>query len=447
MSKNYLSRFSSRQILTAGLFLIILCGALLLTLPLSVRNGERIPFLDAFFTSTSATCVTGLVVYDTWSQFTFFGQAVILFLIQIGGLGFMTIAILFSMILGRKIGLKERSYLAESVSALQLGGVVRLVRRILIGTLLLEGTGALILSLRFCPEFGTAKGIWYSIFHSVSAFCNAGFDLMGYKEPFSSFTSYSADIVVNVTVTALIISGGIGFIVWDDLYRSKCRFSKMKLHTRIMLIFTAVLIIVPAILMYILERDASMAGMGLAERALAAWFQVITPRTAGFNTIGTAALSEGGSLLTMLLMVIGAGVGSTGGGIKVTTFAVIVSSVMASIRGSKETNMLKRSLDTATVGRAFTGASLYLMLALCGCLLITMVQVLPLKDVMFEALSAIGTVGLTTGITRELLPLSRIIIILLMFAGRLGSLTVFMAATEYIGRKHFKNPEEKIIVG
>jgi trk system potassium uptake protein len=429
-----------------GFTTIILMGTLLLMLPVANRSGETIPFLNSLFTAASATCVTGLVVYDTWSQFTIFGQIVIMILIQIGGLGFMTFAILFSMALGKRIGLRDRSFIMEAVSAMQLGGVVRLVRRILFGTIILEFVGAAILATRFIPVFGFMKGVWYGVFHSVSAFCNAGFDLMGFVSPYTSFTPFVHDPLVNLTLIVLIVLGGIGFVIWDDVIRQGWQFGKFSLHTKITILFTGGLIAVSTLAVLFLEWNTTLAGLSVLEKIMASLFQAITPRTAGFNTIDTAGLSEGGTLLTMILMVIGAGPGSTAGGIKVTTMAILFISVLANLRGQEDVNIYHRQVGSAQLRKAFTSTTIYILLAFTGCLIITGVQNISLKAAMFESFSAIGTVGLTTGITRDLLPLSRLVIIALMIAGRVGSLTVFMAVSERRDSMLVRYPTEKIIV-
>ncbi|MCE5197304.1 MAG: TrkH family potassium uptake protein [Negativicutes bacterium] len=441
------ARFGARRILAAGFALIILCGALLLMLPPASRNGESIPFLNALFTATSATCVTGLVVYDTWTQFSLFGQVIILLLVQIGGLGFMTFTILFSMALGKRVGLKERGYLMEAVSAFQLGGVVRLAKHILLGTLFFESLGAILLFSRFWQRFGLTGGIWFAIFHSVSAFCNAGFDLMGSIRPFASFTPFANDPLVNLTLIGLIIIGGIGFVIWDDLLKNRWHYGSYLLHTKVTLVSTGLVLCVSAALFYFLEKDVSFAGLSGGGKLLAALFQAVTPRTAGFNTVDTAALSQGGSLLTMLLMAIGAAPGSTGGGIKITTFVVILSAVWANLQRRDDVEIFHRRLETSQIKRAFLSAAFYFILLSSACLLILATQNLTLKDALFETFSAIGTVGLSMGITRELLPFSKLVIILLMYAGRVGSLTIFLAATEHRSVSPLRSPEGKIIVG
>ena len=439
-------QWTATRILTVGFACMILVGSILLSLPIASRSGEQIPFLNALFTSASATCVTGLTVYDTWTRFTGFGQVVILLLIQIGGLGFMTVAILFSLAVGRRIGLRERSLLAEAVSSMQLGGVVRLVRRTLIGTAIFEGAGAAILAIRFIPLFGLGRGIWFAVFHSVSAFCNAGFDLMGIQKPSASLMYFLNDPLVVFTIAALIIVGGIGFVVWNDLIESHFRLRKLKLHTRAVLISTLTLIVAGTLLFLLLERNGVLAGMSAGGRFLAAFFQSVTPRTAGFNTVDIASLSDGGKLVTMLLMFIGAAPGGTGGGVKVTTLVVVAAAVNASLRNREDISIWHFRLDAETLRRAFCGMAVYAALTLGG-ILVLCIQGIPLADSAFECLSAIGTVGLSTGITESLPPLSRVVMILLMYAGRVGSLTVFLAVSRSNRSGKIRNPVGKIIVG
>lgn len=440
-------RLTATQSIALGFALIILIGALILTLPVSNKNGESLPFLSALFTSASATCVTGLVVCDTWSQFTLFGQAVILLLIQIGGLGFMTVAVLFSFAFKKRIGLRERSLLTEAVSSMRLGGIVRLVKRILIGTLIFEVTGALLLSLRFCPVLGFWRGLWFGLFHAVSAFCNAGFDLMGFLRPYSSLTFFADDVVVNLTIITLIIVGGIGFVVWNDIRNKGLRFKDYELHTKVVLTFTGILILGSAILFFFSERNGVLSGMSTPTRILASLFMAVTPRTAGFNTVDTAALSSSGSLLTMLLMFIGAAPGSSAGGIKISTFAVMILALSAYSRGREDVDVFRRRLEPRLVRRAFCSALFYFMLAMAGVFIICLFQPFALKDVIFEALSALGTVGLSTGITQNLNPISRLVIILLMYSGRIGSLTVIISVSERWKTVLLHNPVDRIIIG
>ncbi len=439
-------RANSIQMIALGFAGIILIGTLLLSLPAASRDGASLPFIDALFTSASATCVTGLVVHDTYTQFSLFGQIVILCLIQIGGLGFMTVATLFLMMARRKIGLAERGVLTESVSAFQIGGIVRLIRRIIICTAIVEGMGAILLAIRFCPQMGVATGVYYAIFHSISAFCNAGFDLMGRFAPYTSLIPYQSDVLVNLTIMTLIVIGGLGFVVWDDIMEHKLRYVRYKLHTKIVLLSTAFLIIGGAILFYAMEQGNVLAAMHPIDKLLASLFQSITPRTAGFNTVDTAALTEGGTVLSMLLMLIGASPGSTGGGIKTTTIMVILLATISYIRNTDDINIFHRRLENNTIKRAYCSTTIYIMLSILGIFLLITTQGLPVKDAAFETLSALGTVGLSTGITRELDTLSRMVIILLMYSGRVGSLTLLMAVM--MGTKSkLRNPEEKIIIG
>lgn len=438
---------SASQTLAAGFALLILGGALLLSLPVSNRDGRALPFINALFTSTSATCVTGLVVYDTFLQFTSFGQAVILLLIQIGGLGFMTFAMVIPMMMGRRIGLRERAYLMEAINPLQIGGVVRLAKHILAGTLIFELAGAGLLAIRFIPLFGVSRGLWFSVFHSVSAFCNAGFDLLGAYGPFVSLMPFYNDWLVCGTVMALIVIGGIGFVVWDDIGRNRLHFRRYALHTKIVLVMTAALIVLGAILIMILEWNGTMRGMSPGDRLLCSLFQAVSPRTAGFNTVDIGAMGEGSRLLTTLLMIVGAAPGSTGGGIKVSTFAVLTLAIFSQARLRTDVNVFHKRVDENVVKRAFCSTAIYILLALAGCFLITAVQGLDLEHTLFECFSAIGTVGLSTGITRALTPISRLTIILLMYIGRVGSLTVFMAVTEKHAHSQLRNPVEKVIIG
>ncbi|EDT75549.1 TrkH family potassium uptake protein [Clostridium butyricum] len=439
--------FTYSQISAISFMSIILIGALLLTLPISSRSGEATPFIDALFTSASATCVTGLVVYDTYTHFSLFGQIVILSLIQIGGLGFMIIATLFSLMLKRKIGLKERGMLQESVSTVHIGGIVRLTKHILFGTVIFEAIGAVILALRFYPDMGLKQGIYNGIFHSISAFCNAGFDLMGRFEPSSSLTLYRGDIVVNLVIMTLIVVGGVGFLVWEDIFTNKLKFCKYRLHTKIVLVVTATLIIVPAIIFYSIERTKSFADMGTTESWLASFFQSVTPRTAGFNTANIAELSEGSILLTIILMVIGGSPGSTAGGVKTTSFAVIILSLIASIRHTEDINVFNRRLERDVIKKAYDVITIYFMCCALAVLLICALQPFGLKEVFFEVVSALSTVGMSTGITPDLNSLSKFIITLLMFFGRVGSLSVALVFSEKKEYIPIRKPVEKISIG
>lgn len=433
------------QILSVGFALVILIGGILLTLPVCSRDGNGLPFVDALFTSTSATCVTGLVLCDTYTQFSGVGQAAILCLIQVGGLGFVTVGILLPMALGKRIGLRERSLMKESIGALKIGGIVRLMRKAVFGTLLLELIGAVVLWIRFARDMGPVSALWAGVFHSVSAFCNAGFDILGRNVPFGSLTNYVGDVTVNVTIMVLIVVGGLGFIVWDDVLIHRHHVRRYALHTKIVLSVTAALIALGTLLFYFMEADAAFAGLSAEDRVLAALFQSVSPRTAGFNTVDLGKLSESGSILTMFLMMVGASPGSTGGGLKTTVFFVMVCSMLAYLRSRDSINVFNRKIEPQAVHRAFNSAMLYLLLAVFGALVIAL-QGVPASDAMFEALSAIGTVGLSKGVTPGLTLLSKAVVILLMYSGRVGSISVLMAVTDRRIKTQINHVEEKIIV-
>ena len=443
-----LKSLSYSQMIALGYFSVIAIGTFLLYLPISSRNNLSTGFINALFTSTSATCVTGLVIFDTYTQWSIFGQVVILILIQIGGLGFMTIITMFSFLLKRKIGLRERGLLRESVNTMYIGGIVRLIKKILIGTLIFEGLGAILLSIRFIPRMGLTQGIYNGIFHSVSAFCNAGFDLMGTYGKYSSLVSFSDDVIVNLTIIILIVVGGIGFFVWDDITKHKHRFNRYQLHTKIVLSTTVILIVVGAISFYIFERSNLLSEMDMGERVLASLFGSVTPRTAGFNTVDTAALTPAGKLLTMILMFIGGSPGSTAGGIKTTTLAVVLISLWSSLRYTKKDSIFGRRLEDNALRRASAVVTVNLIITLSATFLIITTNVaLSLSDVLFEVLSAIGTVGLSTGITGSLSDFAQIVIALLMYCGRVGSLSFAFLFTEHRVLSSVQSPREKINIG
>lgn len=441
-------KLSTMQILVIGFALVILIGGTLLSLPITNRGGHGIPFINGLFTATSATCVTGLAIYDTYTQFNALGQLILLILIQIGGLGFMFVMIMFSMFLGRRIGLRERSILMESVSALKIGGIVRLTKKALILTLIMEALGAVILSIRFIPEFGLWHGIWCGIFHAVSAFCNAGFDILGGIEPFGSLVPYARDGWVLITVMVLIVAGGLGFFVWDDMTVKKWHVTKYHLHSKMMLIGTLFLIFSGAVLFYFFESNETFEDMDTKGRILAALFTSVTPRTAGFAIVQVSQMSQSSTLLTMILMTIGAGPGSSGGGMKLTTFFILLLAVVARARNRTDLNIFGRRLEPGLLARASTSATLYLSLALVGTFVLC-VQGFTITDSLYEALSGLGTVGLTRGITPQLPVLSRLAIILLMYAGRVGSLSVVAAMSVKKTRlsPNVKNVTERIIIG
>jgi trk system potassium uptake protein TrkH len=430
-----------------GFAFIILMGALLLTLPMSVRSGKG-NFLTSLFTATSATCVTGLVAADTYQNWTLFGQLVILCMIQVGGLGFMTIGAYIAVLLKKRIGLHEREQLQESVNTLEIAGVVRLVKQIVQGAVCIELIGAFILAFRFIPKFGFRRGIYFAIFHAVSAFCNGGFDLMGINEAYSSLVSYEGDVVVNLVVVSLILVGGIGFVVWDDVMRHKWNFKKYLLHSKIVISTTLIITVVATLLFLITENNVSFVGMTPLEKVLGALFSSVTPRTAGFNTVDTASLSNAGKFLTMLLMFVGGSPGSTAGGVKTTTIVVLMAYAVAMVRNRQDINFFGRRLTEDVVKKANAVVIINMTLAMTAVIIIMVLQPsIAFENILFEVLSAIGTAGMTTGITRDLCVVSKLIIILLMYCGRLGSLSFALVFAQKKQQADIRQPQEKIIVG
>lgn len=440
-------KMSHAQTIALGFFVMIMVGALLLMLPISSRSGQWTSFGNSLFTAASASCVTGLVVVDTFTYWTTFGQIIILIMIQIGGLGFVSMGVLFAFFLKRKIGLAKRDLIQESVSAMRLAGVVKLVRNILLSTLMFEGVGAILLSIRFIPEFGWGKGIYFGIFHSISAFCNAGFDLMGQYGQYSSLVNWYDDIVVNVVIMALITIGGLGFIVWEDLYHNKWHFKKYSLHTKIVLITSTMLIFGGAILFGIFEHGNLMEGMSVKNTILTSLFASVTTRTAGFNTIDVGGMTQASKLLTGVLMFIGGSPGSTAGGIKTTTIVVMIFYIWSNIRNQSGCNILGRRIGDEDIKKASMVFCLNLFLSVVAMLIISSVQLLQLDDLMLEVVSAIGTVGLSAGITRDLLPISKLVIIFLMYLGRIGSMTFALSFAHRKKAAAVRYPVENINVG
>ncbi len=441
------SRLSYVQVIALGYAIMIVIGTLLLMLPFSAANGETASFTDAFFTATSASCVTGLVRVDTGTYWSFFGQAVIIILIQTGGLGFVTVATLFMMAMKKRIGIRSRELMIESINSSNIGGILRLTKKILLGTLIIEGVGALILSIRFAFDFPLGKAIWFGVFHSISAFCNAGFDLMGQIEPYSSLMHYSGDITVTVTVMLLIVIGGIGFLVWDDIMKNGLRFKKYSFHTKLVLSTSALLILGGALLMFIFERNASNASLPLGEQIISSFFASVSARTAGMNVTDTAAFSGAGKLVNIFLFLIGGSSGSTAGGIKTTTFAVLLIHAFSSIRGQSYPSALGRRISDGALKKAVTVTFTNLSLAIIGTVVIMALQPFDMEDVLFETFSAIGTVGMSTGITRELCSVSKYVIIVLMYLGRVGSISFAAAMMQKKAPPSISAPTEDIIIG
>lgn len=436
-------KMNSFRIIILGFAGVILLGALLLILPLSSREHCWTSFGDALFTSTSAVCVTGLVVKDTSIYWSPFGRIIILALIQIGGLGVVTIATFFTVLSGRRLSLLHRSTLQDSISAHHMGGIVKMSGFVFKAAVLIEMAGALVMMPSFCGEYG-APGIWLAVFHSVSAFCNAGFDVMGTRTgAFSSLTHFQGDPGVVIPVVLLIIIGGIGFLTWDDLLTNKLHMKRYRMQTKVILTTTFLLILVPMGIMFFEDFSSLPAG----ERWFSSLFQAVTPRTAGFNTVSLSSMTGTGHALMIILMLIGGSPGSTAGGMKTTTIAVLLANSLAVFRRKKNAQMFGRRIEDNTVKSASTLLVMYLFLTFSGAFLISLIEKLPIKICIFETASAIGTVGLSLGITPDLGILSHLILILLMFFGRVGGLTLIYAALSNKTSEISQCPVEKIMVG
>ena len=441
-------RVSPARVIILGFLLLILLGTALLMLPFSTKARGGASFSDALFTATSATCVTGLVVRDTASCWSGFGQLVILLLIQVGGMGVVTMAVAIFIFSGKRIGLKQRWVMQESISAPQVGGIVRMTDFILKTAFAIEGAGAAILALRFCPRFGLGRGLWYALFHAVSAFCNAGFDLMGGEAPFSSLTGYVGDPVVNLAVMLLIVVGGLGFMTWQDAAIHRLRLREYRLQSKLILVTTAGLLAFGFLFFWLYEfRLPQWEGLSGGEKALAALFQSVTPRTAGFNTVELAQMSQPSQLLTILLMLTGGSPGSTAGGFKTTTFAVLFLSAVAVFRRQRTARCFGRRIQEPALQNACAIFWLYLLLFLAGGILICCADRVPLMDALFEAASAMGTVGLSLGGTARFSLFSRMVLVFLMYFGRVGGLTMIYAFTAGSGTSALHFPQEPVTVG
>ena len=436
-------RLSSFKLIVLGFAGVIVLGALILMLPFSSSAGVVTPFHEALFTSTSAVCVTGLVVQDTGSYWSAFGQTVILLLIQIGGLGVVTVTATFAMLSGRKISLMQRSTMQDAISAPKVGGIVRLTRFIVRGTFLVEFIGMIVMLPTFCGNYGI-KGIWMAAFHSVSAFCNAGFDILGTAESkYPSLTGYIGNPAINIAIMLLIIVGGIGFLTWDDICTNKWHFKKYRMQSKVILVTTAILIIAPAAFFFFCD----FTGLPLGERILASLFQSVTPRTAGFNTADLAAMTGSSKAIMILLMLVGGSPGSTAGGMKTTTLAVLILSAFSVCRKKDDTEVCSRRIDSSAIRNAATVAVIYFLLFFIGGIVISTAEGLPLDTCLYETASAVGTVGLTLGITPQLGILSQLILIVLMYLGRVGGLTLIYAAISNKNQSGAKLPLDKITVG
>ncbi|QNB45264.1 Trk family potassium uptake protein [Thermanaerosceptrum fracticalcis] len=442
--KNKTLELTPPQIISLGFIFIIGTGTILLALPLASRSGIGLSLIDALFTATSATAVTGLVVVDTGTYFNLFGQLVILFMIQIGGLGFMTITTLFALALGKRINLRERLIMQEALNKVDLEGVVKLTKYIIIFTFLTEGLAALVLTLYWAPLYGWGQALYYGLFHAISAFNNAGFDLFT-----TSMVRFRGDWLVNLVIMFLIITGGLGFTVIADIYNNGFKWREYSLHTKLVLVVTACLLVVGAAGVYVLEKENpdTLKNLPFHERLLASLFQGVVPRTAGFNSVMIGQLRSPTLFLMMILMFIGASPGSTGGGIKTTTFITIVLTVYYRILGREDTPVFNRRLPTDTIFKSLSVMVVGVLLVIVVAIMLLAIENKPLEPVLFETVSAFATVGLSTGITSQLTPAGKLLLTLMMFTGRVGPMTVAYAIVLRKTKTTIRMPEEKIIVG
>ena len=441
--QNRTKRLTGPQITLVGFLILVLTGAVLLMLPISSKDRTFTPFIDSLFTSVSAGCVTGLIVKDTQTSWSLFGQVIILLLIQIGGMGVITMTTLFMMFTGKKIDLRSRAAMQEAVSAPNIGGIAKLTHFIMKGTLLFEGIGAVLVMPVFIKDFGVAKGIWYSIFMSISAFCNAGFDLMGSKGECSSLTYYADNPVVNIVFIFLILTGGLGFLTWADIKTYGVKFKRYSTQSKVILVAEVILVVFPALYFYFFE----LAGEPTGARILESVFTAVSPRTAGFNTIDYNEFSGGGIAISIMLMLIGGAPGSTAGGMKITTICVLWAAMICVFRREKAPAFFKRRITPDTVVNAVAVFLLDLQLFLFGGIAISVIEKLPLVQTFFECASAVATVGLTMGITSSLGAVSKMILIIIMFGGRVGGLTLVFAATIRKNSINDKYPADQIAVG
>lgn len=441
-------RLAPVQILALGFVVVIVIGAILLSLPIASQDGNSTPFLDSLFTSTSAVCVTGLAVVDTGTHWTYFGKTVIMILIEIGGLGFMSFATLIALLVKRKITLKQRLVMQEALNTFNIQGLVKLAKYILIFTFSIEGAGALLLSTQFIPKFGVAKGIYYSIFHAISAFCNAGFDLFG---NFSSLTGFADNSVVILVISGLVIIGGLGFYVWQEIYNYK-GIKKLSVHTKLVLTTSVILLVAGSIFMFLFEKNnpATIGNMSLKNKLLSSFFASVTPRTAGFNSISTTDMTAAGNFLTIMYMFIGGSPGSTAGGIKTTTIGLLIMTVVSVIKGKQDTEIYKRRISKQTVYRALSVVMISFSVVVIVTITLSITQVkVPFEYYLYEATSAFGTVGLTLGLTGKLTAVGKVIILITMYIGRVGPLTIAMALARKrrLNPNSVRYPEGKILVG
>ena len=436
-------RLSGAQTILLGFVILILAGAVLLMLPFSSRSGEWTSVTDALFTATSASCVTGLVLYDTWSHWTWFGQLVIISLIQIGGMGVVTMTTVLSKIVGKRLGLQARTTMQEAVSAPNLGEIMKYTRFIFLGCIIFEALGAIAMSPVFISEYGPLKGIWLSVFTSISAFCNAGFDLNGTHGEFSSMTPYMDNPVIVVTLVFLILTGGLGFLTWMDIRKHGFKFYKYSTQSKLILVMELILVLVPMVYLWFGEYGDYPAN----QRFLASLFQAVTPRTAGFNTTDYNNFSGTGVVMTVILMLIGGAPGSTAGGMKITTVTILFLTMLAFFKREKSPAVFKRRITTEAIYGAVAVFMLDIMLAVLGSMSIAKIEHRAFLTALFESASAVGTVGLSMGITPTLHTISKYILIILMYTGRVGGLTLVFAAITRKSTGNRQYPADNIAVG
>lgn len=436
-------RLNASHIMVLGFAGLILIGTILLMLPISSSAGTTTPFIDALFTATTSVCVTGLVVQNTATYWSTFGHVVMLLLIQIGGLGVITVAASFTLLAGKKIGLFQRSTMQEAVSAHKMGGIVQLTKFLLLTTLIVEAVGVVILAPTLIRDFGWGQGIWMSVFTSISAFCNAGIDLFSIHEPFSSATAYVSNPAVNIALMGLTIVGGLGYLTWEDIRTHHIHFRRYRMQSKVILVTSGLLILIPAIGFFFFE----FTHLPFAERFWASLFQAVSPRTAGFNTVDLNAMSDSGKMSTILLMLIGGSPGSTAGGMKTTTFAVLIGCTYAVFRKRDSAQFFGRRIAQDVVSTALTIMFMYVTLCIGAAIIISKIEALPLLTCMFETASAVATVGSTLGITTQLGIVSKCILIVLMYLGRVGGLTLIYAALSGAKRQMGRLPLDNLTVG
>ncbi|MBS4198715.1 TrkH family potassium uptake protein [Bacillus sp. FJAT-49732] len=438
-------RINPAQTLALGFFFLIIIGTLLLMLPFATKDRHHLDFIDALFEATSAICVTGLIVVDTETTFTLFGQIVLMILIQIGGLGFMSLGILIALFLGKNIGLKRRLLIQESWNLLSIGGIIKVVKFVFRFTIIIEGIGAIILAIRWGGEYGFPLSIYYGIFHSISAFNNAGFDLMGH---FQSVTKYAGDFTIILTLSSLLIIGGIGYTVFLDVVKKKS-IKKLSLHSKIVLLTTLILNVLGTLLIFTLEyhNPGTIGDYSLKDKILSSYFQAVVPRTAGFNAVNMSELTLSSQFITIILMFIGGGSGGTAGGIKVTTFAIILLAVWNHIRGHSDVNIMERRIPKDLIYKAFTITVYSVSIVLLILFILTLTEKAPMNVLLFEVVSAFGTVGISLGLTPELSDVGKVVISILMFMGRVGPLTIAFALAKANNTQPYKYPEERIMLG